>query len=66
MPIVSAAAVSGSVGKMGQKAGLGKIVETAMSQAVLACAREGVTDPDKIKERMLMASAKAKESFAAS
>jgi hypothetical protein len=43
--------------------GLSKVVEAAMSQAVLDCYAEGIIDPKIHRERMMQYRAKAKAEF---
>lgn len=43
--------------------GLGKIIEAAMSAAILKAAEDGVTDPVKVKELMMIARAAAKAAY---
>jgi hypothetical protein len=42
---------------------LAKHLENAMTEAVLACARLGITDPVEIKARMMVAHSKAKSEY---
>lgn len=56
MPIVEAVAISASTLKPERKA-LCRLIEKAMSDAVLECSAEGIRDPMIIKTRMLEARA---------
>lgn len=40
-----------------------KAMEAAMSQAVLDAGKEGITDPAKVKERMMAAQRKVRDEF---
>lgn len=40
-----------------------KMIEEAMSQAVLACSAEGITDPDVVRARMQEAREDAKKRY---
>lgn len=42
-----------------------KSMETVMSEAVMECARQGITDPKQIQQAMRAAYAKAKADYAA-
>lgn len=59
--IVSAVGVSsGSLSSDPARKALAQLIERAMSDAVLACAEEGITDDDVIRNRMQEARARVK------
>ena len=53
--IVSGAVASGGSGAMGAASYTGADVESAMSAAITAAHAEGITDPVKVRERMMAA-----------
>lgn len=59
MPVVEATGVAAR----SNVPGLGKIIEKAMSDAVLQASADGVTDPAEVKARMMQAREQAKAAF---
>lgn len=55
MPIVQATMTASSAGHMGPRTFSSAMIEKAMSDAVLDCMKEGITDPDIIRARKLAA-----------
>jgi hypothetical protein len=64
--VVEAVAVSGNAGGVGSRFSreVGKRIEEAMSQAVAYCYSKGITDPDKVREKMLLARENVKRDVA--
>ncbi len=59
-PKISAGAVaSGGSGAMGAASYTGQDIETAMSAAITKAHAEGITDPVKVRKRMMAARKKA-------
>lgn len=57
--IVAGAGISAN----SQVPGLGKLIETAMSEAVIRCYAEGITDPEAHKVAMAEARQKTKDQY---
>lgn len=61
-PVTGIVSAVGIVARSGSPR-LGKLLEEAMSAAVLKCAEEGITDPDEIRARMLAWRDRTKEAY---